>query len=286
MDDLAADRSESFLTKSLVELMGWNVVSKRVPNAAHLAAACSEFGIVQSNGRDFDIVLISAHGCSQGIGMTDGSLIKWEDLFPLFGESLHEKIVIMSSCSVLKDNFLRDYLEGYEFSPFDLWGFREKVDWPGAAVAVSMLLKTVHSNISLPDSEQHLKTLRTMNTFAAIWQLYGLDIQALRFHSGSSGCLKGRLVEFASMPDPDGCMPMPSSFFGPAQVEAITELSSMGVPWAKFERTHIPKIIDIMGSLDTPITTSLQLQQLNEAFSETYEQLKQEKQIHEENSVG
>lgn len=205
LDDVAVGRSEGEMTSQLVKLIGWKSQRLAVTRLEHFESAFTKLGkILNQSNPGFKLLIISAHGCDEGIFLTDGTMVEWESMFPLLGENAQDLTIVFSSCSVLAEDTMRTFLENSQFAPNHVIGFREDVGWSSAAVAVCLILKMLAREERDWDIENPFQRVtRRLNTFAIIWQLLELDIQAIHFFpNGGSGATKGRLIQYSNTTDP------------------------------------------------------------------------------------
>lgn len=125
----------------------------------------------------FATVIFSAHGCPDGISLSDGLPVHWEQLFWKFGFSRQHK-VILSACSCFdQEQLVKAHLEmGPERAPGVTFGYKTSVSWKDSAIASMLLARAIHQ-----DSESHLRALY------GIELALGLDVCGVIFSHSMGG---------------------------------------------------------------------------------------------------
>lgn len=108
---------------------------------------------IETEAINFDVLHISCHGDENGICLTDGSPLTWQDLSQMAGGPLHGKVLVLSSCMSGKPT-LAHLFESESRRPGIIIGTLENIDWDKAALAWQLMYKF------LKDGKDILQSLR------------------------------------------------------------------------------------------------------------------------------
>lgn len=92
--DLFDGTGQSLVMGEICHILRWPCVSRIVTSKPMLKKAFKEIRT------DSEVVMIhmAAHGNAEGIGLTDGEFIRWDELVEIGHKAFLEKIVVISAC--------------------------------------------------------------------------------------------------------------------------------------------------------------------------------------------
>lgn len=146
IQDCAVDRHEGGAIGELCKLLELPAVTRDVACKADLELAGKLYAKSGS-----DMLHISAHGCGDGIGLTDGTFVTWDDFFDIF-KFPPGAILSFSSCSTLVGGKLLECAAGQAFPPSRIFGYEDTVTWADGAIA-SLCLTRMGSGLDFDGDE-------------------------------------------------------------------------------------------------------------------------------------
>jgi hypothetical protein len=176
-----------------------------------------------------DILHISAHGNADGIGFTNGDTLSWSELYTLLLPSIHDKYLLLSSCSSFGSNQLIRLFEASDRRPFVVFGTPENVLWPQAFLAWVLVYHALNADEEPAEALRralaaaYLATGRSFHACVFIDERHTDDGKPTRF-SWTGEQMLDRIVKTMAAPTLE-IKPAPSGLAAPA---AAQEASNLG----------------------------------------------------------
>lgn len=142
--DLLDERSEGEGLARLLKLLGAQPVLRKVERTQDLVHELQVFDESRC-----DILHVSCHGNSDGIQLTDGTFLEWDEFAEYLTPAIHRKYLCLSSCQAASSSELVDiFRTNPDCKPISVAGCPSSILWHHSFVAWSIYYSRLLSGSS------------------------------------------------------------------------------------------------------------------------------------------
>ncbi|MEZ6209685.1 MAG: hypothetical protein R3B46_00340 [Phycisphaerales bacterium] len=136
-EDLLDDWCEARATKDILRTINVQAHCERARSQEELETICRMFAYGK-----FDVLHIACHGCDNGIELSDGTSVDWSKLANMLGDSLADKMLVLSACKGGCSNLPRVF-QSIKSRPARIIGPHEDVDWDRLVIGLQVFYRSV-----------------------------------------------------------------------------------------------------------------------------------------------
>ncbi len=136
-EDLMDDWREARATADVLRTLGIKSVCQSARSVEDLKSLCKMF----KTGK-FDVLHIACHGCKDGIGVSDGSLVSWVQFVEMLGDGIQGKMIVISACDGGCSE-LPKLFAAVQSRPNEIVGPAGKVAWDRLLIGIQVFYRAV-----------------------------------------------------------------------------------------------------------------------------------------------
>ena len=165
--DLLDGRTEGEVLAKSLRLAGINMCYNLATNYATFLEALQRVYQAAGDFGGVPVLHISAHGDEDGIALTDGTVLSWDDLRPLCDEMQGSLLIGMSTCQGWEGGRIAMSEDGYPF--YALVGNVGDAAWSDSAVAFVALYHRLFQGAEVEDAVEAMRSASGDPNFDCWW---------------------------------------------------------------------------------------------------------------------